>query len=175
VFQLKEKQIREHFPDAVIAYWKAQGGPIPAAKPIRRLAQAGNLPLLVNILIRADRKFVEGIILDNAEMSILYDMLSTKARQLLNDRSADERSDLILTWVESANQSTRGVSMEMLKRFEDTLSVNERDRLSKMSSDDYLKTLRQMYIKSRKSTRPRQGWEEDLEENFQEFFNLDFQ
>ena len=162
VFRWKEMQIRDHFPAAYIRYANDNRMPAPSKEILRRRA-LGNLNSIVGFLIRADRQFVEDLLLD--EMPILYDMLSSKARSLLDNRSPDRQRFLILSWVESANQSQRGISIEALKRFERKLSVKDRDRLEKMSSEEYMKTLKRMYIDRRKTRlSPQDLFEQELQE-----------
>ncbi len=163
IFQLNEGQIRNEFPAAFIQYAQDNNLKTPREDFLVRRTRHASLYSIVDFLIRADRQFVEDLVLD--EMPLLYKMLSSKAQSLLDERSPDRQRFLILTWVEAANQSKRGISVEDLREFEAGLDVRDRDRLEKMSSDDYMATLKRMFIERRKSSTSTQDqWELELEE-----------
>ena len=99
------------------------------------------------------------------EMSLLYRLLSFKAQAMLDERTPDRQRYLVLSWVESVVQSQRGFNLEVLEQFEKRLSVKERDKLEKMSNDEYISTLKQWYLERRKARTSRQDlWEIEFEE-----------
>lgn len=169
VFRLKEKQLRNRFLEYSIQLIKGDGARGQEAY-LRRKAKNGNLYFIVDVLLRNDRQFVEDLILSNNEMVILYELLSTKAQVILEDRTFDERRELILNWVELAIQSQRGISMATLKRFEQGLSVQQRRQLEKMSYEDNIETLKRLYIEKRKSRRSSQDW---WEQEWEDMFGVD--
>lgn len=166
VFRLNERQIRDRFPAAYIQFTKDNDEVrTPPDEFIRRKARHTNLHSIVDFLIREDRPFFENLILDNREINLLYDILSTEARRLLDDQTSDQRRKLILNWVELANQSQRGINVENLEQFERRLSVKDRDRLEKLSNENYRETLKRMYIERRRFRSSYQGgWEREMEE-----------
>ncbi len=166
VFNLKEQQIRRRFPQALAEHAKSQGHPTPPSQIIRRISNSGSLPALVDELLRVDRSFVEDLILgDREKTEMLYDMLSRNAQKQMDERSIKQRNELVLNWVESANQSKQAVSIEILKRFKKQLPAKERDRLDKMSTEESWSTLKQMFLERRKSTPTKlRPFEQELEE-----------
>ena len=164
VLRLRERQIRSHFPAAYVQFTQDHNMRTPPEDYLRRKARQGNLHWIVYFLVRADRQFVEDLILDNRQMFVLYELLSGKAKALLAERTPDQQRELILNWVETANQSQRGISVAALKQFERSLSVSERDRLEKMSSENYVATLKRMYIERRAQRNYSEVlWEQELE------------
>lgn len=163
IFQLKESQFRDAFPAAFMQFVKDNNLKTPPADFVHRRARSASLYSIVDFLIRVDRQFVEELILD--EMPLLYRMLSSQSQSLLDERTPDRQRFLILSWVESANQAQRGISMEALKQFEEGLTVQEIDKLEKMSSEEHIATLKRMYLERRKSRNSRQDlWELEFEE-----------
>ncbi len=170
VFRLKEEQIRDRFADVVVQYVTRNGGGRSSIEIVRQRAKQGNLHMLVDFLVRTDREFIGNLILENREMSMLYDMLSPIAQRQLDDRSEVERRELILTWVESANQAKREIPVEVLKQFEQRLPPKDRGRLAKMSTEDYVVSLKHMFMERRKSSQSRSRYWNDLEEmDFESF------
>ena len=167
---LKEKQIREHFPVALAEIAKERNLRAPPRQLTQRVAQNGTLPALVGYLLRYDRDFVADLILQDIDMNLLRSALSPKAQAMLDERSPEERQELVLTWIESANQSKNDVSWEKLRQFEKTLSVKERDELDKLSNEGYREALKAKYreeqrFRARKFFEGREDW--------REFFDFD--
>ena len=144
-FGAKEKQIRDRFPVAVAQYAKANNGPFPPLLSVLRKARSGNLHSLIDFLLRADRDFIEALVMQEREMNLLYQLLTPTARMILDDRNENQRRELVLTWIESANQSKFDVSIERLRIFEKTLSVEERDELDKLSREGFVEALKRKY------------------------------
>jgi hypothetical protein len=167
---LKEKQIRAHFPIALSEIAKERNLRAPPPQLAQRVAKNGTLPALVGYLLRYDREFVEDLILEESNMDMLYSSLSPKARTMLDERSPEEQRALVLTWIESANQSKNDVSWEKLRKFEKTLSVKERDELDKLSNEGYREALKAKY---RAEQRFRAKKFLDGRENWRDFFDFD--
>ena len=169
-FWLKETQIRNRFPIALARIAEEKKLRPPPAQLTRRLSKNGSLPGLVSYLLRFDREFVGDLLLGDRDMNMLYRALSTDARQMLDDRTEPQQRELVLRWIELANQSKSDVSWSTLRRFEKTLSLKERDELDKMSTERYREALKAKYRAKQKSrlTRPR----DDLE-SWRTYFNFE--
>jgi hypothetical protein len=167
---LKEKQIREHFPIALVEIAKERNLRAPPPQLSRRVAQNGTLPALVGYLLRYDRDFVADLILEDSDLNMLRSALSPKAQAMLDERTPDERQELVLTWIESANQSKNDVSWETLRKFEKTLSVKERDELDKLSNEGYREALKAKYREAQKFRAKKHL---DGRENWRDFFDFD--
>lgn len=163
VFNWNESKIRNRFPKALSSYLRSVNRSSPPSEIVRRKAKSSSLPDLIDFLIRVDQDWVEDLMLGDRDTKMLYDLLSTKAQFQMDERSASERNDLVLSWVESAIQSKRQVSIKVLNEFERSLPEKERDMLKKMSREDYQSTLKQMFLKRRKGPRQRNRFERDLE------------
>jgi hypothetical protein len=168
-FWLKEKQIREHFPAALAQIANDRKLRPPPPQLARRVAQNGTLPALVGYLLRYDRDFIEDLILQENDMNMLYRVLSPKAKTMLDERSQEEQRKLILTWIESANQSKNDVSWETLRKFEKTLSLQERDELDKLSTEGYHEALKAKYREKQKF-QAQPGFDDG--ENWRSFFDF---
>ena len=96
--------------------------------------------------------------------------LSREARAILDDQSPDEQNELILKWIDAANESLTRVKQDDLVSFYDQLGGDERDELDKMSSSDWYRTLEDKYkaaigIRSvRKPTQSESDWQSLLRE-----------
>jgi len=169
-FLRNEKQIREYFPVA-----QSQNAIERNLRPLsperaRRVAQNGPLHALVGYLLRYNRDFVEDLILQENDIYFLERMLSPNAKLMLSERSAEEQRELVLTWIESANQSKNDVSWEKLRQFEKKLSVEERDELGKLSTEGYHEALKAKF-RERQKFRANNAF--DGPENWREFFEFD--
>jgi hypothetical protein len=167
LFRLNERSIREQFGVAVVKYAQSIGLGTPSADYVRRKSTQGNLHILVDFLMRVDRSFVENMLMKPGDVQLLYNLLSEKAKREFDDQSSDGQRDLILNWVESVIQSKRGVPIELLKKFERRLSREQRDKLAKMSTENYVATLQQMFLQQEKSNLPIRWDDESIDDILQ--------
>lgn len=149
VINAKSDKIREHFPNAVSKYEKRGSKKRSPRKIIERRAKTAPIPNLVAYLLRIDRDFLKDTLLDEQEMETLYTILSSQARDVLDQYNFSRRQNLMMQWIESANQSRWQVSSEKLKQFEKQLSDKERDELDKMSVENYRRSLKEKLFRSR--------------------------
>ena len=167
-FDAKEKQIRNHFPAAFSKHARNNNLRSPPMEILRRKARSSSLNDLVRMLLHMDRDFIANLVLNDNEMQMLYQMLSPAAKNILQERTPEERKELVLMWVDSANQSKSHVSIDRLRAFEKTLSVKERDELDKMSREGYINALRRKFRDKQKSSNLRRlgrqaDWESFIE------------
>lgn len=143
-----EKKIREHFLNSVNENARRKGKEPPPG--LKRNSRRGDLSWLLDFLIGLDRNFVEETLLDDDPqfLRVTIQSLSHKTRNDLESRTRDEVRDLVMSWVESVNQSKYAVSWQELARFRDSsLSEVEKQRLMRLSKEDYPIELEKLYRK----------------------------
>jgi hypothetical protein len=143
-----EQQIRNQFLIVVVDFLKRNGRDVPAGQ-LNRFARRQPLNQLVAIMMRINRKSVEDIML--TDVDLLRRGLSTEARLIFDQQSQTGQRELLLNWIDSANQSGSTVSPERLQEFYETLSVTERDVLDKMAPENWIQSLTQKYWENQNS------------------------
>ncbi len=137
-----EQQIRNQFLIVVVDFLKRNQREVPTAQ-LKRFSIRQPLNQLISIMMRINRKTVEDIML--TDVDLLRRGLSTEAREIFDQQTQTAQRELLLNWIDSANQSGAKVSPERLQEFYETLSVGERDALDKMSPDKWIQALTQKY------------------------------
>jgi hypothetical protein len=170
-----DREIRRSFPKIM-----SQHRPEVPYAQLQRYAASRRTSVrsLVGSLMRIDRDSVKQLLLDDADplTDALRLGLSPEAREIIDDQSTQEQNELILNWIEAANESLTRVKQDELIGFYDQLSGEERDEMDKMSSSNWYQTLEDKYkaangIRSvRKSTPSESDLQALLEElGIQEF------
>jgi len=152
-----EQQIRHQFLIVVVDFLTRNQRDVPAAQ-LNRFSRRQPLNQLISIMMRVNRKSVEDIML--TDVDLLRRGLSSEAREIFDRQSQTGQKELLLNWIDSANQSGTTVSPERLQEFYETLSVNERDALDKMSPDKWIQALTKKYWEHQN----RQARSNDLED-----------
>ncbi len=142
----KETQIREYFPGAVQRNREElQLDPV-SSRLLSALSKKAQLNHLVDYLIEIDQEYVEALLMDDTNLELLYLMLDSTARRTLNEQTEQGRKDLVISWVKDVNRAYYNISQDRLREFAESLPVEERDRLDRLSSRNYQARLRQLYL-----------------------------
>lgn len=147
-FALRELEIRDRYPQAVIEYAASINRRAPSESALQRRAQSASIATLVSRLLAIDRPFIESLI-EESDLENLNNMLSVRGRQVLQERTIPDQKDLVLSWMTSVNQSLFDVSISELRKFAQTLKQSEKAELDKLSPDNYRKQLKQRYYRAR--------------------------
>ncbi len=135
-----DREIRKRFPKIMEKHHPE----VPFAQLQRYAAsRRTSVRSLVGNLIRTDRDSVKQLLLEDTDLLRLG--LSHEAREIIDDQSPDEQNELILNWIEAANESLTRVKQDELVEFYDRLNGEERDELDKMSSSDWYRALEDKY------------------------------
>ncbi len=149
----KETLIRSRFARVVADYQREQKSTrIVPEDLLNRFARRQSLDQLVAILIRIDRNMIEDLVLEN--LNLLRQGLSFEARRIIEEQSPVGQRELVLNWIDAANQAKATISPERLQQFYETLPREQRDELDLMAPEDWIRTLTDKYRK-RNSVRPR--------------------
>jgi hypothetical protein len=97
----------------------------------------------VAILIRIDRDLVQNLV--SNDIDLLRAGLSFEARAIFDEQTAEKQKDLVLNWIESANQSRSSISSDRLQAFYEQLPQVERDELDQMAPENWISTLTTKY------------------------------
>ncbi len=144
VFWNNKDRIRKRFEIAAKRWARDNKFPLTNAA-IQRSLKNDHLTDLVGYLMTMDRKFLEDLIIEDQDS--LYTLLTNDAREILDRSSEEERKQLVLYWVASANQAKCNFSLDELDEFyEKELTASERNELDKMSTEKYYESLRERYL-----------------------------
>lgn len=115
---------------------------VPAAQ-LALLASRAPLNQIVAILLRADRAFIRDTIYQ--DIDLLKRGLSFEAQVIIADQDPDDQKTLILNWIETVNRAKSAIPEEKLQTFYEQLPAEQRDKLDRMSMEDWVNTLGRMY------------------------------
>ena len=137
-----ENLIRNRFLKVVVQHLNAKGRKIPTDL-LNRFAYRQPLGQLVAILFRIDEKAIQNLVFGDMEM--LRHGLSLEAREIFDQQTDAEKRQLLLNWIDAANQAKTSVSPERLQEFYEKLPVSERDELDRMAPEDWMQSLTEKY------------------------------
>jgi hypothetical protein len=148
-----------------------QGGVISRIK-------SGPIEQLVEFLIRRspeDRDFIGRLLCRNTDqesigIDYLRSVVSDESKAIIDspDRSDRDRRELILKWIEAANQARFPIKMSSLKSFYRELPDEVRDGLNNLDPDNWHDELTRMYWKENIDDRADPAEEEAFEKLLQD-------
>ncbi len=149
-FTLKanERAIRSRFPAVYQDYLESQKRTRPdvvvkTPEELRRIARTTSLPTLVAVLLRIDREAIQDMIFEH--VAPLRDGLSSKAQEIIRSQPLEDQSELVMNWIETANQARTMIPEERLQEFYEHLPPAERDELDQLSFDEWKNALIDRY------------------------------
>ena len=105
----------------------------------------GPLSQLMAFIFKNDRSLIEPMITVQ-DISQLKYVLSSEANDILDAGfSVDERTRLIINWIDAANQARFSIDPKTLQAFYDDLADEQRDELDDLSPTDWRNRLIRMY------------------------------
>ena len=150
----KEELIRDRFPQTYNAYRERKGfQPLPAAQ-VRQRFNRREVSLIASFLMAFDREFVDDVLVTDEESDILVTMLTSDSRDLLFSMPEQYQRDVILSWIKAVNDIYRKsfrVSKAQLRKFANSLSESQQDKLKQLPAQDYVPKLMEMYQKHNSS------------------------
>lgn len=150
----KEELIRDRFPQTYNAYRERKGiQPLPAAQ-VRQRFNRREVSLIASFLMDFDREFVDDVLVTDEESDILVTMLTSDSRDLLFSMPEQYQRDVILSWIKAVNDIYRKsfrVSKAQLRKFANSLSESQQDKLKQLPAQDYVPKLMEMYQKHNSS------------------------
>jgi hypothetical protein len=154
VIARNEELIRSRFPYAVADYQQRTPDVRQvSAQSLKRFSRMAPLNQLVGTLIRIDRDLVQDLVSD--DIDLLRAGLSFEAREIIDVQTTEEKQkQLVLKWIESANQSRSSISSDRLQEFYEQLPQSERDELDQMAPADWISTLILKYRQHQNPQRP---------------------
>ncbi len=145
-----EPEIRERTGEVAARLLESKGLPTNALM-IDRI-KAAPIEQLVKFLLRNNREAFGKILCDNiAEKNIGIDLLreiaSDEAKSIFDQPGFTDanRRELILKWIETANQASFPIKPTALRSFYAELSQEQRDQLDNLHPDQWHETLTRMY------------------------------
>ncbi len=164
-----EPEIRETTGKVLTGLRSLKG--LPTNTMVLDRIKSGPIEQLVEFLMRNDRtNFGELLCNDSTEakkMGIddLRKFVSQEARSIIDDPSFNEfdRQELILKWIEAANQARFPIKTEALRSFYSELSQEQRDELDNQDPKDWYNRLTRMYWEANIGERSAPSEEEAFE------------
>ena len=150
----KEELIRERFPKAYNAYRVRTGKRALPEQAVRQRFDRREVSLLASFLMNYDRKFVDEFLVTEDESDNLVMLLSAESRDLLFSMPEQFQRDAILSWITTVNEvyrKTFRVSKEQLRKFANSLSESQQDKLKQLPAQEYVPKLMEMYRKHNSS------------------------
>lgn len=175
-----EPEIRERTGAVLTRIRNAKG--LPTNEMVIDRIKSGPIEQLVEFLMRNDRDYFGELLCNNANqtrMGIgdLRKIVSDEARVIIDDPSFRDldRQELILKWIEAANQARFPIKPDALKSFYAELTQEQRDDLDNQDPKDWYNKLTLMYWEANIGQRSAPS-EEEAFENFlrQSGFDTEF-
>jgi len=162
-------EIREQTGEVLLALQLVKG--MPFSNGVIDRIKTGPIEQLVAFLMRNDREYLGRLLCRNSPtgdigIPLLRHLVSAEANEILDQPgfTRQDREELILVWIENANQSRFLINPDALKKFYRQLSQENRDQLDNQHPDDWHEALTRMYWKAKIGERSSQSDEDDFVE-----------
>lgn len=147
-------EIRERTGEVLTRLRESKG--LPTNELVIDRIKSGPIEQLVGFLMRNDRANIGEILCNNRSLrnigiDYLREIVSDDARSIIDQQGFTDldRQELILKWIESANNARFPIKPATLKEFYDELSQEQRDVLDNLHPNDWYDTLSRMYWKEK--------------------------